>query len=212
MAGKFLYLANIIEGMKAGIVGAVESGSTDLSAVETALTTIKTDVAASKSSLSTISTNAAAIKTSAAAIKTNTDTIKTDVSAIKTSVNSINVGVGNKIEKTYIFRKSVAAGASGNVDVSVAAAGRLSAVNVIFAAGENGTLQLTPVKLTGSTETPVFAYADLAYISGDDCVYKLACDIPVTATDKLRIKYKNTGAAGTANSEIMVDMVVIEGV
>jgi hypothetical protein len=109
----------------------------------------------------------------------------------------------------YIFRKSVPAGEKGVLEIELTSHGYVTEVDIIFAAGENGTLQLRPYVIhPGELVNELLKYAGNNYISGDDCEYKLPCFQEVENHSMLRLAYENTGVAGTADSQIMVNIIV----
>lgn len=105
-----------------------------------------------------------------------------------------------------VFRKTITAGASGVVDMILTGHGFVTLVNIRFAAGENGTLQLRPyVVLPGEIVQDLLRYAADAYITGDDENLKLACYQEIEGNAILRIAYNNTGAG---SSQLAVDVSV----
>lgn len=109
----------------------------------------------------------------------------------------------------YIFRKSVPAGESGVMKMELTGHGYVTQVSIIFAAGENATLRLRPyVEHPGELTNQLLKYAGDEYISGDSCDYKLPCYQEVENHSILKLYYENTAEAGTADSQIMVDMIV----
>jgi hypothetical protein len=113
------------------------------------------------------------------------------------------------ISYPYIFRKAVPAGDSGFIEAELTGHGYVTEVTVNFAAGENGTLHLRPyVIVTGEITQELLRYAGDPYISGDDCQYRLPCYQEIENHAMLRVWYENTAPAGTADSQIMVDVIV----
>jgi hypothetical protein len=87
--------------------------------------------------------------------------------------------------------------------------GYVNKVTVNFAAGENGTLHLRPyVVLPGEITQELLKYAGDLYISGDDCTYELPCYQEIENYTELRVAYDNVGEVGSADSQIMVDIIV----
>ena len=113
------------------------------------------------------------------------------------------------ISYPYIFRKSIPAGEKGFMEVELTGHGYITRVTAIFAAGENGTLHLRPYVIqTGELTNDLLRYAGDGYISGDDCKYELPCYQEIENYAKLRVAYENIGIPGTADSQIMVDIIV----
>lgn len=109
----------------------------------------------------------------------------------------------------YIFRKSIPAGEKGFMEIELTGHGYVTRVTTNFAAGENGTLHLRPyVVLPGEITQELLRYAGDSYISGDDCTYELPCYQEIENHAMLRIAYENIAIAGTADSQIMVDIIV----
>lgn len=109
----------------------------------------------------------------------------------------------------YIFRKSVPAGDSGYMSIPLTGHGFVTKCTVNFAAGENGTLHLRPyVVIPGEITQELLRYAGDSYISGDDCTYELPCYQEIENHTELRVAYENVGKVGSADSQIMVDIIV----
>lgn len=109
----------------------------------------------------------------------------------------------------YIFRKSVPAGDSGYMSIPLTGHGFVTKCTVNFAAGENGTLHLRPyVVIPGEITQELLRYAGDSYISGDDCTYELPCYQEIENHTELRVAYENVGEVGSADSQIMVDIIV----
>lgn len=109
----------------------------------------------------------------------------------------------------YIFRKSVPAGEKGFMSIPLTSHGYVNKVTVNFAAGENGTLHLRPyVVIPGEITQELLKYAGDMYISGDDCTYELPCYQEIENYTELRVAYDNVGEVGSADSQIMVDIIV----
>ena len=109
----------------------------------------------------------------------------------------------------YIFRKSVPAGNSGYMSIPLTGHGFVTKCTVNFAAGENGTLHLRPyVVIPGEITQELLRYAGDSYISGDDCTYELPCYQEIENHTELRVAYENVGEVGSADSQIMVDIIV----
>ncbi len=80
-----------------------------------------------------------------------------------------------------------------------------------FAVGENGTLHLRPyVMHPGELLNDLIKYPPEGdqYISGDGNTYELACYQEVENHTELRVWYENTGAPDTADSQLIVDIIV----
>ena len=113
------------------------------------------------------------------------------------------------ISYPYVFRKAVPAGEKGVMEIELTGHGFATEVVIIFAAGENGTLQIRPyVMHPGELINDLLRYAGDNFISGDDSTYRLPCYQEIENHTKLRLAYENTAAAGTADSQIMVDVIV----
>lgn len=113
------------------------------------------------------------------------------------------------ISYPYVFRKSIPAGEKGVMEIDLTGHGYVTEAVIIFAAGENGTLRLRPyVMHPGELINELLRYSGDNYISGDDCTYRLPCYQEVENHTKLRLAYENVAAAGTADSQIMVDIIV----
>lgn len=111
--------------------------------------------------------------------------------------------------KTYVFRKSVAAGASGYMDIDLVAHGVVDYVKIQFAAGENGTLQIRPVVIIPQEIIiDLFTYADGSdkYITGDDEKIESSVRYEIENHATLRVYYNNTGEVGSADSRVNVDI------
>lgn len=120
-----------------------------------------------------------------------------------------NYEVFENVVYPCIFRKSIPAGEKGVVELPLTGHGFITQVNAVFVAGENGTLRLRPyVVLNGEIVQELLRYAGEPYISGDDCSYKLPCYQEVENHAVLKVAYENTGGVGTADSQLMVDIIV----
>lgn len=120
-----------------------------------------------------------------------------------------NIERFENIAYPYIFRKAVPAGEKGIMEIPLTGHGYVTQVTAIFAAGENGTLRIRPyVMQPGEIVQELLRYAEDTYISGDDCEYKMPCYQEIENYTMLRVAYENTGAVGTADSQIMVDIIV----
>ena len=109
----------------------------------------------------------------------------------------------------YIFRQAVAAGDKGYMSIPLTARGYVIKCTVNFAAGENGTLHLRPyVVIPGEITQELLKYAGDNYISGDDATYELPCYQEIENNAELRVAYDNVGIVGSADSQIMVDIIV----
>jgi len=106
----------------------------------------------------------------------------------------------------YIFRKTITAGDVGYVEIPLTAHGYVTKCNVIFAAGENGTLHVRPYCiLPGEIPQDLLFYAADRYVSGDDAKLTLDCYQEIEADTMLRVWYENTG---TGDSQLTVDIMV----
>lgn len=115
------------------------------------------------------------------------------------------------VSDTLVFRQIVEPQAEGYLDIPIVAHGYVTGVKVSFASGENGTLQLRPVIIIPQDiQIDLFKYADggLHYLSGDDEMYRSVVKREVENHTIARVYYKNTGAVGTADSFLNVDITV----
>lgn len=98
--------------------------------------------------------------------------------------------------KTYVFRKMVNAGTEGILTANLVAHGFVTSVNIRFAAGEAGTLQIRPViTIPGEITIDLLEYADNGdkYASGDDESVRSAVRFEIENKTELKVYYKNTG-------------------
>ena len=117
--------------------------------------------------------------------------------------------VHRKVAQTLAFRKNVPAGSSGYLDIPITSHGFVRAVKIRFAAGENGTLHIRPtVIIPQDIMIDLFKYAGGGdqYISGDDESVISDVKIEVENHAIARVWYDNTGEAGTADSQVNVDI------
>lgn len=111
----------------------------------------------------------------------------------------------------YVFRKAIPAGDNGYIGIPLTGHGYVTRCNINFAAGENGTLHIRPYVIhPGELSNELLKYPDAGdqYISGDDQKYELPCYQEVENHSELRIWYENVALAGTADSQLMVDIIV----
>ena len=99
--------------------------------------------------------------------------------------------------KSYVFQGALAANTSAVYEMDITSSGHIDKVSVKFAAGENGTLHITPMVIQNG-EIPQFLAAFSPglnnYVSGDDEYIELPCFIPVENGSKIRIIADNQGA------------------
>lgn len=115
------------------------------------------------------------------------------------------------VAQTLTFRKNVPPGSSGYLDIPITAHGFIRSVKIRFAAGENGTLHIRPVVIIPQDiMIDLFKYAAGGdpYISGDDESIVSDVKIEVENHAVARVWYDNTGEAGTADSQVNVDIEV----
>lgn len=115
------------------------------------------------------------------------------------------------VAQSLVFRQSVPPGESGYMDCEITAHGFVRSGRIRFAAGENGTLHIRPVIiLPGNIQIDILKYAKggRAYISGDDETVTFDVKMEVENHTIARVYYDNTGAAGTVDSEVSVDIEV----
>lgn len=106
----------------------------------------------------------------------------------------------------YIFRKTIPAGSSGYVDCILTAHGYVTRCNIIFAAGENGTLHIRPYCiLPGEIVQDLLIYPSDKYVSGDDSNLRLDCYQEIENNTILRVWCENVGVG---NSQLTVDVMV----
>lgn len=115
-----------------------------------------------------------------------------------------------KVQNTftpYIFRETLAAGASTTLEAELTGIGYVREMLITFAAGENGTLHLRPyIILNGEIVIDLLKYGGTnKYFSGDDAQFSLPCYQAIENHAKLCIDAENTGAG---DSEICVDVMV----
>ncbi len=106
--------------------------------------------------------------------------------------------VQRNVSKSIKFRKLVPAGTSGTLTAELVAHGYVTGVNVRFAAGESGTLQIRPIiMLPGEIAVDLFSYAENGdkYVTGDDESVPAVVQQEIERKTKILIDYNNTGAA-----------------
>ena len=109
--------------------------------------------------------------------------------------------------RPVIFRQKVAPGEKLHLESTLEGNGSITELIVTFAAGENGTLHITPyVILNGNIRQELLIYGgDEHYISGDSVSHKLPCYQPIERHATLCVDAENVGAA---ESVVSVDVIV----
>ena len=106
----------------------------------------------------------------------------------------------------YIFRKIITPGSSGSISIPLTAHGYIVRCNIIFSAGENGTLRIRPYCIIpGEIVQDLLIYPGDKYISGDDSNLRLDCYQEIEADTLLRVQYENVGVG---DSQLIVDIMV----
>ncbi len=118
----------------------------------------------------------------------------------------MNYEVMKNKSETLIFRKNVASGDSGYMDLPLLAHGVVDKVRVRFAAGENGTLRIRPVVILPKEITiDLFRYADSSEqsVSGDS--EEIETDVRHEIENKavVRVYYWNDSADPLADDSIV---------
>lgn len=111
--------------------------------------------------------------------------------------------------KTYVFRKSIPAGESGYIEHSLTSHGFVDSVRIRFASGENGTLRIRPVVIIPQEIIlDLLDYADGgdAYVSGDGETVSSSVRYEIENHAVLRVYFDNIADAGTADSQLNVDI------
>ena len=109
-------------------------------------------------------------------------------------------------KRPVIFRKAVPAGENIHLEQELTGNGSIDEIIITFAAGENGTLHITPyVILNGNIRQELLTYAGDMYISGDNSRHEFPCYQPIERHAKLCVDAHNTGAA---ESQLSVDITV----
>lgn len=119
----------------------------------------------------------------------------------------------HNVEKAYIFRKAVASGASGFLDMELSGHGWVNSVRVRCATGDQAMLHIRPVVIIPQEiEIDLFAYAPGGdkFISGDDETIENAVRYEIENHAILRVYYENTDTDPLSDdAQLSVDIQVI---
>ena len=121
--------------------------------------------------------------------------------------------VMHNTKKTLLYNKSVPSGNSGYLDCEITGHGRINAIRIRFAAGENGELHIRPVMILPPNipiELIKYAQGGNKFVSGDDETFISDIGFETENHAIARIYYENTQTDPTAADAIVDVQIEVE--